>query len=156
MGRLPQSVLFACTLNAFRSPMAEGLMKRRFGTHVFVDSCGVRPQEEIDPFTVEVMAEVGVDLSRFRPKAFADIAGSAFDVIITLSPEAHHHAMELTRTHAVEVEYWPTLDPTAFTGSREQILNAYRLVRDGLRERIAARFGGGGAAPLASSPKPLT
>jgi protein-tyrosine-phosphatase len=139
--RLPGSVLFACTLNAFRSPMAEAIMKRLHGRHVFIDSCGVRPESGPDPFTRQVMEEIGIDLSGFRPKSFADIQDSAFDLIITLSPEAHHHAMELTRTNAVEVEYWPTMDPSAFTGSREQILEGYRLVRDTLQRRILERFG---------------
>ena len=139
--RLPGSVLFACTLNAFRSPMAEAIMKRLHGRRVYVDSCGVRPEEGPDPFTLQVMEEIGLDLSGFRPKSFADIPEGAFDLIITLSPEAHHHALELTRTNAVEVEYWPTMDPSAFTGTREQILEGYRMVRDGLEKRILERFG---------------
>lgn len=141
MADLPGSVLFACTLNAFRSPMAEAIMKRLHGRRVYVDSCGVRPEEGPDPFTVQVMEEMGIDLSGFTPKSFDDISDSAFDMIITLSPEAHHHALELTRTNAIEVEYWPTMDPSAFTGSREQILDAYRMVRDSLHRRILERFG---------------
>ncbi len=145
MAELPGSVLFACTLNAFRSPMAEGLMKRLHGARVYVDSCGVRPEPEQapDPFVVQVMDEIGIDMRHFRPKSFADIPEDAFDVIITLSPEAHHHALELTRTSAVDVRYWPTQDPSAFTGSREQILAAYRMVRDGLRRRLEETFGTG-------------
>ena len=142
MAALPGSVLFACTLNAFRSPMAEALMKHLYGAHVFVDSCGVRPEEDgADPFVIAVMDEMGIGLETFRAKSFEDLPDTRFDLIITLSPEAHHHAMELTRTEAVEVEYWPTQDPSAFTGSREQILGAYRMVRDGLFERIKTRFG---------------
>jgi protein-tyrosine-phosphatase len=142
MADLPGAVLFACTLNAFRSPMAEALMKHLYGTRVYADSCGVRPEEDgADPFVIAVMDEIGIDMSHFTPKSFEDLQGSGFDLIITLSPEAHHHAMELTRTEAVEVEYWPTQDPSAFTGSRDQILEAYRMVRDGLLERIKARFG---------------
>ena len=146
MADLPGAVLFACTLNAFRSPMAEGLMKRLHGARVYVDSCGVRPEPEadIDPFVAQVMNEIGIDMGGFRPKSFAEVAGDSFDLIITLSPEAHHHALELTRTQAVDVRYWPTQDPSAFTGSREQILTAYRMVRDTLRRRIEQTFGTGG------------
>ncbi len=142
MADLPGAVLFACTLNAFRSPMAEALMKHLYGARVFVDSCGVRPEGgEPDPFVVAVMDEMGIDMRHFTPKAFDDLAGGGFDLIITLSPEAHHHALELTRTEAVEVEYWPTQDPSAFFGARDHILAAYRDVRDGLLERITTRFG---------------
>ncbi len=143
MADLPGAVLFACTLNAFRSPMAEGIMKRLYGRRVYVDSCGVRPDPESgpDPFVIQVMDEIGIDLTGFRPKSFAEMADTGFDLIITLSPEAHHHAMELTRTQAVDVRYWPTMDPSAFTGSREQILEGYRMVRDGLQKRILETFG---------------
>ena len=140
-GRLPSSVLFVCTLNAFRSPMAEALLKRLHGARIFVDSCGIRPEEAIDPFVVAVLAETGVDVSGHVPKALFELADpTSFDLIITLSPEAHHHAMELTRTSAIDVEYWPTMDPTAVMGSREQRLAAYRIMRDDLLRRLKRRF----------------
>ncbi len=140
-GRLPSSVLFMCTLNAFRSPMAEALLKRLHGARIFVDSCGIRPEETIDPFVVEVLAEMGVDASGHVPKSLVELGDpTSFDLIITLSPEAHHHAMELTRTSALEVEYWATMDPTAVMGSREQRLMAYRIMRDDLFQRLKRRF----------------
>ena len=139
--RLPSSVLFVCTLNAFRSPMAEALLKRLHGERIFVDSCGIRPAEAIDPFVVAVLAEMGVDASGHVPKALFELADpTSFDLIVTLSPEAHHHAMELTRTSAIDVEYWPTMDPTAVMGSREQRLAAYRIMRDDLFRRLKERF----------------
>ncbi len=141
MADLPGAVLFACTFNAFRSPMAEGLMRHFYGGRVYVNSCGLRPAEGVDPFIVQAMDEIGISLEGFQPKSFFELADTGFDLIITLSPEAHHHAMELTRTEAVEVEYWPTQDPSAFRGSREQILEACRMVRDGLKTRILERFG---------------
>ena len=75
-----------------------------------------------------------------------DLEGLNFDLIVTLSPPAHHKALELTRIHAAEVEYWPTVDPTGVEGSREQQLDAYRAVRDEMLARIRERFGrpGGG------------
>ena len=137
---LPGAVLFACTQNAIRSPMAAGLMKHFYGHAVYVASCGVRAGEA-DPFMRAVMEEIGIDLGRHRPQNFADLEDTSFDLAISLSPEAHHQALELTRTQAIEAEYWPTIDPSVTMGSREQILDSYRSVRDGLARRIRARFG---------------
>lgn len=137
---LPQAILFACNFNAVRSAMAEHLMRLRFGKLVWVDSCGVRRAEEPDPFAAAAMDELGVDISRHRPKAFADLDDASFDMIVSLTPEAHHRALEFTRTMAVDVEYWPTMDPTLAQGSREQRLEEYRSVRNALDDRIAARF----------------
>jgi len=139
MGELPGSVLFACTQNAVRSPMAEGILKHLFGHRIFVDSAGVRGTVA-DPFMIEVMDEIGIDMSRHRSKSCDDLEDSSFDLVITLSPEAQHKAIELTRTMACDVEFWNTFDPTAMQGSREQILDAYRAVRDGLMRRIKERF----------------
>lgn len=139
-GDLPGAVLFACTQNIIRSPMAAGLMKHFYGHKVFVASCGVRPGE-LDPFLVAVMDELGIDLRRHRPQSFDDLQDASFDLIISLSPEAHHWAMEMTRSMPVKVEYWPTLDPSVTVGNREQVLDAYRAVRDGLLKRLRGRFG---------------
>jgi len=139
MARLPSSVLFACTLNSIRSPMAEALLKHLHGRHVYVDSVGVR-EAEIDPFAVAVMDEIGIDLSRHRSKTFGDLEDTSFDLVISLSPEAQHSAVELTRTMACDVEFWPIFDPTAVEGGREEMLAAYRLVRDNLKARILERF----------------
>lgn len=143
-GDLPQAVLFACTFNAIRSPIAAGLMKHFYGHSVYVASCGVKPGES-DPFVNAVMEEIGIDLGKHRPQGFDDLEDSSFDLVISLSPEAHHRALEMTRTMAIEAEYWPTLDPSVVQGSREQILDSYRTVRDGLMKRIRSRFGQHGA-----------
>ena len=137
---LPGAVLFACSQNAIRSPMAEGLMRHFYGRYVYVQSCGVRTGEP-DGFVVAVMDELGIDLSRHRSRTFDDLEDSSFDLVISLSPEAHHRALEMTRTMAIEAEYWPTIDPSAIAGSREQIMEGYRQVRDGLLTRIRQRFG---------------
>ncbi|SFK25347.1 low molecular weight phosphatase family protein [Methylocapsa palsarum] len=131
----PQSVLFACTLNTVRSPMAEALARHFFGTQVYFASAGLK-RGEIDPFVAETMEEIGIDMSKHRPHTFEDLEDASFDLIVTLSPEAHHKALEFTRTLAADVAYWPTLDPTAVEGSRERVLDAYRTVRDGLLKRI--------------------
>jgi protein-tyrosine-phosphatase len=136
---LPGAALFACTLNSVRSPMAAAIMRHLFGRFVYIESAGARAGE-LDPFAVEVMEELGIEIGKHKPKRFEDLEDASFDLIVTLSPEAHHKAMELTRTMAVEVEYWPTMDPTAVEGSREQRLSAYRAVRDELVRRIEARF----------------
>jgi len=139
MARLPGSVLFACTLNSIRSPMAAALLKEMHGAHIFVDSAGVRTAP-IDPFAVAVMAELGIDLKAHQPKRLDDLDDTSFDLVISLSPDAQHLAVELARASACEVEFWPVFDPTAVEGSREETLNAYRLVRDQLRKRIRERF----------------
>jgi protein-tyrosine-phosphatase len=136
---LPGAVLFACTLNSVRSPMAAALMQHLFGKFVYVDSAGVRAGE-LDPFAVEVMEEVGIEIGKYKPKAFEDLEDGSFELAITLSPEAQHRAIEMTRTSAVDIEYWPTMDPTAVEGTREQRLEAYRQVRDELMRRIRERF----------------
>ncbi len=141
-GRPPQAVLFACGLNSVRSPMAASLFKHMFGARVYVGSAGVR-KGELDPFAVAVMQEIGHDITKHKPMTFEELEdweGLNFDLIVTLSPEAHHRALELTRTIAADVEYWPTVDPTDAEGSREQRLDAYRAVRDQLMARIAERF----------------
>jgi protein-tyrosine-phosphatase len=138
----PQAVLFACGLNAVRSPMAAALLKQMLGGLIYVASVGVRKGER-DPFATAVMEEIGIDIHAHGPVSFEeleDLEGLNFDLIITLSPEAHHKAIELTRTLAADVEYWPTADPTAVEGSREQRLDAYRVVRDQLVQKIRERF----------------
>ncbi|HEY5107357.1 MAG TPA: low molecular weight phosphatase family protein [Caulobacteraceae bacterium] len=142
MARLPGAVLFACNLNRVRSPIAEGLMKRMFADRVFVDSCGVRPGDDDSPdaFMVAAMDEAGVDMAAHRRKTFADLEDDSFDVVISLTPESHHRAVELARGRAVEIEYWPIHDPTLVLGPRDAVLDAYRAVRDALEARIRDRF----------------
>jgi protein-tyrosine-phosphatase len=139
----PQAVLFVCGMNAVRSPMAAGIFRQLFGSQVYVGSAGVQKGEP-DPFAVATMDEIGLDIARHKPitlEELEDLEGLNFDLIVTLSPQAHHRALELTRTLAADVEYWPTADPTAAEGNREQRLAAYRDVRDTLMKRIRARFG---------------
>jgi protein-tyrosine-phosphatase len=139
--RLPSAVLFICTQNAIRSPMAAALMHAAFGSKVYVASAGIRAGDP-DPFVGLVMDEVGLDLTRHRPHSVDDLADSAFDLAVTLSPEADAYARDLAKTMAIAVEYWPTPDPSLAQGSREQMLEAYRDVRRGLEKRVRERFGG--------------
>ncbi|MEE8247788.1 MAG: low molecular weight phosphatase family protein [Alphaproteobacteria bacterium] len=140
MAERPGSVLFACTMTAVRSPMAEAIAKHLYGRHVYVDSVGVR-KREIDGFAIAVMDEIGIDLSGHRAKTFDELEDSSFDLVISLSPEAQHRAVEMTRTMSCELEFWNTLDPTIVEGNRETVLGAYRGVRDGLMAGIERRFG---------------
>ncbi len=141
MNDLPSAVLFACTMNAVRSPMAEGIMKFLHGHRVYVDSVGVRAPDEVDGFAVAVMDEIGIDISNHKSKTFDDLEDSYFDMVIPLSPEAQHRAVEMTRVMAVEIEFWNTFDPTIIESeNREVRLDAYRQVRDQLMTRIKQMF----------------
>lgn len=137
---LPSSILYVCSENALRSPIAESLTKSHFGSRIFIDSVGVRDRT-LDPMAVEVMNEIGIDMSRHKSKRLDDLMDTSFEVIVTLSPEAQHKAIELTRVTASEVEYWPTPDPSVAEGNRDARLAAYRDLRDYLMRRIVERFG---------------
>jgi protein-tyrosine-phosphatase len=138
----PHAVLFACGQNSLRSPMAAALARQMYPGALHIASVGVR-KGELDAFAVAAMAEIGIDIAEHQPTTFEELEdweGLSFDLIVTLAPEAHHKAIELTHRLAAEVEYWPTADPTAIEGNREQRLDAYRAVRDQLITRIKARF----------------
>jgi len=140
----PLAVLFACGLNAIRSPMAAAMLRQILGRSIYVGSAGVR-KGELDPFAVAVMAEIGLDIARHKPLTFEELEdweGLDFDLIVTLAPEAHHRALEITRASAIDVEYWPTPDPSVVEGNREQRLDVYRAVRDQLLAHIRERFAG--------------
>ncbi len=142
----PSSVLFACDHNAVRSPMAEGIMKRDYGTSIFVQSAGVRHDMEVDGFCVAVCEEIGVTLSKHRARSFAEMEEwgdqiDGYDLIIALSPAAQRAALEYTRYYALEVEYWPIMDPTDLGRTREEKLASYRQARDQIATKIRARFG---------------
>lgn len=143
-GSSPRSILFMCRMNSVRSPMAEAIARHRLPSSIFVASAGVRAGER-DPFVDAVLAEDGMKLEEHQPRTVDDLEDGYFDLIVTLAPEAHHAALEFTRSMAIDVEYWPTADPTAATGTREQIMLAYRDVRERLKVRIAERFGSGTA-----------
>ena len=139
---LPRAVLFACTMNTVRSVMAAAILRHLAGNRCYVLSAGVKAGPP-DPFVAAVMDEIGIDVSRHSPQTLRDLHDTSFELIVTLSPEAHHQALEFTRTMAVDVEYWPTLDATMMIGhaSRERVLAYYRDVRDKLFAKIMTRFG---------------
>ena len=140
----PQAVLFVCAFNSVRSPMAAALLRQMAGEGIAVASAGVH-KDTLDPFAAAAMMEAGIDITEHEPMTIdelEDLEGLNFDLIVTLSPEAHHTALALTHRIAAAIEYWPTADPTATEGNREQRLDAYRTVRDQLTARIKARFFG--------------
>lgn len=136
-----RNILFACSLNAVRSPMAEGILRYLVGSRLNVRSAGVRAGD-VDHYAADVLAEIGIDISKHRPAELSSIEDEPIDLIISLSPEAHHKALEMTRTAPIDVEYWPTLDATALPddANDEQIMESYRKVRDQLFRRIKMRF----------------
>jgi protein-tyrosine-phosphatase len=143
---LPQSILFCCDHNAVRSPMAEGIMKKFYGTGTYVQSVGVMNDLEIDGFAIGVCQEIGVELSRHRSRSFDEMEQwgddlSSFDLVIALSPASQRRALELTRFFHLDVEYWPIMDPTGIGETRETKLNAYRQTRDQVADQLIRRWG---------------
>lgn len=142
-GETPRSVLFLCTHNAIRSPMAAAIATLQFGPLLRVESAGVRPSEEVSAMAAFVMDEAGADISRWRPKSLKSVLEDEqppFDVVVSLTPEAHHLALDLIPELGLAAEYWPTFDPSLTEGSRDQVLMEYRAVRDTLAKRISQRF----------------
>lgn len=142
----PNSVLFCCDHNAVRSPMAEGIAKKLYGTDFYIQSVGVKNDLEIDGFSVAVCDEIGVQLERHRSRSFDEMEEwgddlSAFDLVIALSPASQRRALELTRYFHLDVEYWPILDPTGLGETRDAKLSAYRQARDQIHDRLIQRFG---------------
>jgi protein-tyrosine-phosphatase len=146
LAAIPHSVLFCCDYNAVRSPMAEGIMKKYYGTRIYVQSAGVRNELEVDGFTVAVCAELDVELERHRTRSFPELEAwgdriDAYDLIVALSPAAMVQAQEYTRYHALDVEYWPIVDPTGLGEDRDEKLAAYRQARDQIEAHIRGRVG---------------
>ncbi len=140
MADLPSAVLFCCTMNSVRSPMAEGILKFLHGSRIYVDSVGVR-KGDVNGYAIAVMDEIGIDISKHKAKSFDDLEDSYFDVVIPLSPEAQHKAVEMTRVMACDVEFWNTFDPSIIESeNRDTVLSAFRQVRDQLMQKLEARF----------------
>ncbi len=136
---LPESVLFTCNFNSVRSPMAMALLREAVGKDIYVESAGVRVRQ-VSGFIIFVMGELGLDLTRHVSKTFDDLGDSSFDLVISLSPEAHRIAAERTRAMDCVHEFWVISDPTDVRGSRDMRLDAFRQTRDELSRKIRARF----------------
>ena len=143
---LPHSVLFCCDYNSVRSPMAEGIMKKQYGTSVYIQSAGVKSDLPIDGFAIAVCNEIGVHLDRHRVRSFDEMEQwgddlSSFDLVLALSPASQRRALDLTQYYHLDVEYWPILDPTGLGDSREVQMESYRQTRDQIEARLRERFG---------------
>jgi arsenate reductase (thioredoxin) len=126
------SILFLCVANSARSQMAEGLARQLLGQTVRVQSAGSEPTS-VNPLAVEVMAEIGIDLSQQRSKAVGSIELTTVDTVVTLCAEEICPVFlgQGRRLH------WPMPDPAAEHGSHDAKLGAFRAVRDELGRRIA-------------------
>lgn len=134
------SVLFICTMNAVRSPIAEGMARLRFGKRLFVDSAGLTKSDR-DGFALAVLREAGLAFEDDEPHTLDEVECESFDLIVALSPEAHRFAGERLRASAVELLYWPIEDATQIGGTREQRLDGFRRVRDTLDRLIRDELG---------------
>lgn len=126
--------------------MAEGIMKKFYGTDTYVQSVGVRNDMEIDGFSIAVCQEINVELSRHRSRSFDEMEEwgddlSSFDLIVALSPASQRRALDLTRFFHLRVEYWPILDPTGLGQKREDKLASYRQTRDQIIKRFVEKWG---------------
>lgn len=126
--------------------MAEGIMKKFYGSDCYIQSVGVKNDLEIDGFAVAVCDELGVELHRHRSRSFDEMEEwgddlSSFDLVLALSPASQRRALELTRFFHLDVEYWPIMDPTGLGESRDARLDSYRQSRDQIIERLQARWG---------------
>jgi protein-tyrosine-phosphatase len=136
-----ESLLFVCNYNSVRSPIAECLAKDIFGDRVFIDSIGIQEELlEINPFAISVMEEAGLILLNHKPKHFEDLNDTSFDLIICLSAEAEEKMKSLTRGYDIKIELWETDDPSGVKGNRENIMSAFREMRDELKTRIEERL----------------
>ena len=136
---LPHSVLLLCNHNVIRSTMAEGLMQKRFGGQVFADSAGIRTGT-VDPFVTAVLREIDINMADHEPKSLEDLDDTWFDLVIAFSEEAHDAVSETHLLEFGELLYWPADDPTVVQGSREQMMDAYRAVRDQISRRLDNYF----------------
>ena len=135
----PRMVLFVCTMNAIRSPMAAAITHHYFGSQVYAASAGILAGDP-DPFVSVVMDEIDIDLKFHRPHSLRDEQELQFDLVVTLSDEAALEAQKLPRKKGSSIEHWALPDPSTTQGGRQQILDSYRALRDDIIARVKARF----------------
>ncbi len=121
-------------------------MKNLYGTGTYVQSAGVKSDQDIDGFSIAACKEIGVELSRHRVRSFdemeqwGDDLGS-FDMVVALSPASQRRALELTRVFHLDVLYWPIMDPTGLGETHAAKMNAYRQSRDQILAHMIERWG---------------
>lgn len=130
---MKQSVLILCTGNSARSQMAEGILRSIAGDKFEIDSAGVAPSA-VRPEAVEVMSEIGIDISQHRSKSVDEFLDRTFDYIITVCD----NAKETCPVFSGESEriHWSFVDPADKKGSLEERLTAFRDVRDQIMDRL--------------------
>lgn len=132
------TVLFVCSMNSVRSPMAAALARQAFPGRIIARSVGVNGGKA-DQFVHEVMEEIGIDMSVHTPHILDELVANRFDLVITLSDDAPE-AVARKGLEAGEVEQWTVADPSLVEGSRDVVLSAYRELRDSLRRRVRNRL----------------
>ena len=134
------NVLFICQLNSVRSPMAEGLLRKRLGNKIFVKSCGLTPDDPND-FMLSIMNEIGIDMSGHKPLAVEDVKGEAFDRIIAFTAAAKAGAEAVLGDNHPEIELWSVPNPGEGSLDVRALLNNYRAIRSNIDARLAREFG---------------
>jgi len=132
--KMAQRVLIVCTGNCVRSQMGEGLLRKLGGEDYEVQSAGSRPEGFVSPFAIEAMREIGIDISAHRSKSISEFDGQQFDAVITVCDSAAQECPVFAG--APRRIHWSIWDPGAATGSYEEKLAAFRLVRDDLASRL--------------------
>ncbi|MFX0113148.1 MAG: arsenate reductase ArsC [Candidatus Hodarchaeota archaeon] len=130
-------VLFICTHNSARSQMAEGFLRHLYGDRFEVHSAGTQPGR-VHPYAVQVMAEVGIDLSKHHSKNVTEFPDLEIDYVVTVCDSAKEACPIFPG--GKQTQHKSFEDPSAATGTQEQILNSFRHVRDQIRGWIEAEF----------------
>lgn len=138
--KLPSSVLFVCTLNSIRSPMAEGIMKKLYGADIYIQSCGLEAGE-LNDLMVSVMGEKGIDMSDHSSKSLDDLGDMSFDVAIAFTQDVAEALKAVFVDADTQIDIWPTPDPTAGDLNVRAMMDNYRAVRDTIMQRIKRKFG---------------
>ena len=129
-----KSVLILCTGNSCRSQMAEGLINLDLADLWHAESAGTQPAGYVHPLAIQVLAEVGADLSQNRSKSTEEFRGRVFDVVITVCDDAAENCpLWLGEGRKVHIGF---PDPAHASGDAETVLNVFRGVRDDIRARI--------------------
>jgi arsenate reductase len=118
--------------------MAEGFLRSR-NPELEVYSAGTEPADEVHPRAIEVMDELGIDISREDPKSVDNFVDESFDYVITVCDDAKENCPVFTG-NVKEYLHFSFEDPTQAEGTEEEVLNAFRKVRDEIRDRFGEFF----------------
>jgi len=134
---MKKRILFLCTANSCRSQMAEGLINNFLGNKITAFSAGTNATN-VNPTAIEVMQEIGIDISKHQSKNLTAFDGQSFDYVITLCGDANETCpLYIGGTKKIHIGFD---DPAKATGTKEEVLHEFRRVRDDIKERLAAFF----------------